>query len=382
MNGMLHGSTADPAAPAIRSTGRMARGRLACGLAVVCMLLSSVFSSAEDAVVNMQYVSTAGEWMKNPDAAKRKAAYLTFHIMDASAQKYFKSALDAAQKFHQGNITRLDGTKNSLNEHEELAKRLGEERSRVIQLIRTDYHKDAKKVKMLRDEMEDLMALHEKVVKLAKKNLTTDLATTETAIDALCEIAREREKFDSSAFTKKLSDKELRASIINDSLEAERVEKTIASLEKSRKEIAALAEVEKHNAANGKWCSAGMKSFATLCNYERVVVGLRPLFVEEKLSSAAEGHSSDMASKGFFAHESPVPHKKTPWDRAKLAEFDGQASGENIFMGSANYQAAYNGWFGSDGHRFGMFSDGPNCMGIGISGVHWTMMIGSKNGWQ
>jgi hypothetical protein len=38
---------------------------------------------------------------------------------------------------------------------------------------------------MLRDEMEDLMALHEKVVKLAKKDLTTDLATTEAAIDAL-----------------------------------------------------------------------------------------------------------------------------------------------------------------------------------------------------
>jgi uncharacterized protein YkwD len=230
--------------------------------------------------------------------------------------------------------------------------------------------------------MEALMALHEKVVKLAKKDLTTDLATTEAAIDALCEIARERERFNPSAYTKKLSDKELRASIINDSLEAERVEKTIASLEKSRKEIAALAEVEKHNAANGRWCSASMKSFATLCNYERVVVGLRPLFVEEKLSSAAEGHSSDMASKDFFDHESPVPNKKTPWDRAKLAGFDGQASGENIFMGSTNYQAAYNGWFGSDGHRFGMFSDGPNCMGVGISGVHWTMMIGSKNGWQ
>jgi len=382
MKVMTDGLIADPAAPAIRSTGRMARGRFACGLAVLCLFVTTVPNSADDAVVNMQYVGTAGEWMKNPDAAKRKAAYLTFHIMDASALKYFKSALDVAQKFHQGNISRLDGSKNALNEHAELAKKLSEERSRVLQLIRIDYHKDAKKVKMLRDEMQSLMALHEKVVKLAKKDLTTDLATTEAAINALCEIARERERFTTTAYTKKLSDKELRASIINDSLEAERVEKTIASLEKSRKEIAALAEVEKHNAANGRWCSASMKSFATLCNYERVVVGLRPLFVEEKLSSAAEGHSSDMASKDFFDHESPVPNKKTPWDRAKLAGFDGQASGENIFMGSTNYQAAYNGWFGSDGHRFCMFSDGPNCMGIGISGVHWTMMIGSKNGWQ
>jgi uncharacterized protein YkwD len=382
MNVLRHELTGLPVVPA-----RQNPGVFVCRVSVSSIVLSGFFlaallCSAQESAVNMQHISTAGEWMKNPNLAKRKAAYLTFHVMDVSAQKYYKSALDAAQKFHQGSISRLDGSKNSLNEHAELAKRLNEERGRMLQLIRTDYHKDEKKVKMLRDEMKDLMSLHEKVVKLAKKDLTSDLAATDAAIDALCEIAREREKFNSSEFTKKLSDKELRASIISDSLEAERVKKTIASLEKSRKEIADLAEVEKHNAANGSWCSSSMKSFATLCNYERVAVGLRPLFVEEKLSSAAEGHSSDMASKGFFAHESPVPNKKTPWDRANLAKFDGQASGENIFMGSANYQAAYNGWFGSDGHRFGMFADGLNCTGIGISGVHWTMMIGSKNGWQ
>ena len=382
MNVLRHELTGLPVVPA-----RQNPGVFVCRVSVSSIVLSGFFlaallCSAQESAVNMQHISTASEWMKNPNLAKRKAAYLTFHVMDVSAQKYYKSALDAAQKFHQGSISRLDGSKNSLNEHAELAKRLNEERGRMLQLIRTDYHKDEKKVKMLRDEMKDLMGLHEKVVKLAKKDLTSDLAATDAAIDALCEIAREREKFNSSDFTKKLSDKELRASIISDSLEAERVKKTIVSLEKSRKEIADLAEVEKHNAANGRWCSSSMKSFATLCNYERVAVGLRPLFVEEKLSSAAEGHSSDMASKGFFAHESPVPNKKTPWDRANLAKFDGQASGENIFMGSANYQAAYNGWFGSDGHRFGMFSDGLNCTGIGISGVHWTMMIGSKNGWQ
>jgi uncharacterized protein YkwD len=110
-------------------------------------------------------------------------------------------------------------------------------------------------------------------------------------------------------------------------------------------------------------------------------MGLRPLRIEEKLSAAAEGHSSDMASGGFFAHESPVPNKKTPWDRAKLAQFDGNASGENIFMGSTDPNSAYGGWFGSDGHRFIMFSEGPNCCGVGVSGVHWTFMTGSKNGW-
>jgi hypothetical protein len=76
--------------------------------------------------------------------------------------------------------------------------------------------------------------------------------------------------------------------------------------------------VEKLNADNKSWCTSSMKSFATVVNYERTVIGLRALRIEEKLSDAATGHSSDMASKGFFAHESPVPNKKTPWDRAAL----------------------------------------------------------------
>ncbi len=52
--------------------------------------------------------------------------------------------------------------------------------------------------------------------------------------------------------------------------------------------------------------------------------------------------------------------------------------GENIFMGSASHNSAYNAWFGSDGHRFIMFSDGPNLIGIGPHGKHWTMMTGKK----
>jgi uncharacterized protein YkwD len=74
-----------------------------------------------------------------------------------------------------------------------------------------------------------------------------------------------------------------------------------------------------------------------------------------------------------------VPGKKSPWDRAKLAGFAGNASGENIFMGSTNFQSAYDGWFGSDGHRFIMFADSPNVLGLGISGIHWTLMTGRKN---
>jgi len=46
-------------------------------------------------------------------------------------------------------------------------------------------------------------------------------------------------------------------------------------------------------------------------------------------------------------------------------------------MGSASPDAAYSAWFGSDGHRFIMFGNG-NVLGVGISGIHWTMMMGNQ----
>lgn len=335
----------------------------------------------EEPAVNMQHVRTASLWLSSPEAAKRKAAISTFRTMPAGAMVHYQKALESAKKIHADRIEQADKSNNKLGEHDDVARQLIDERTRVMVLIKTDYHKDGKKVQMLREEMEGLIALYEKRNKLAKADVTPLITTVTSSVDALCQITRELEKFDPKMDSKELDDEELRERIIKDSLEAEHMMQLVDSLEKTKKEVLRLVETEKHNQDNEKWCSASMKSFATVLNYERVVAGLSPLRIEEKLSEAATGHSSDMASGGFFAHESPVPNKKTPWDRAKLAKFDGNASGENIFMGSTDHQSAYNGWFGSDGHRFIMFSDGPNCCGVGISGVHWTFMTGSKNGW-
>ena len=336
---------------------------------------------AEEPATNMAAIRTAAQWLNSPEAAKRKAASRTFLMMGPEALVHYKTALLASQKVHLDRIVQIDKSKNILAEHDEIARQLHTERERVMILIRTDYHKEAKKVQMLREEMTDLMELYNKCAKFAKGDTSVIENTLHSAVDALCEITRELEKLDPQLDTKNLDAEELRERIIKDSLEADHVVQLLASLQATRKEIASLAEVEKLNADNKAWCTSAMKSFATVVNYERTVIGLRALRIEEKLSEAATGHSSDMASKGFFAHESPVPNKKTPWDRAALVQFDGNASGENIFMGSTDFQAAYNGWFGSDGHRFIMFSEGPNCTGVGIAGIHWTMMVGSKNGW-
>ena len=104
-----------------------------------------------------------------------------------------------------------------------------------------------------------------------------------------------------------------------------------------------------------------------------MLVGLNALVLDPKLCAAARDHSKDMAEKGFFAHESPVPGKKTPWDRAK--NFGTTASGENIFMGSNDPHAAITGWFYSPGHHKNMFRPNLVRMGLGCTGKHWTQML-------
>jgi uncharacterized protein YkwD len=110
------------------------------------------------------------------------------------------------------------------------------------------------------------------------------------------------------------------------------------------------------------------------CNLMRLYVGLNALELDPKLCEASRDHSKDMAEHGFFAHESPVPGKKSPWDRA--AKAGTTASGENIYAGSTDSHSANMGWFYSPGHHKNMFSPGQRRIGLGQHGSHWTQMFG------
>ncbi len=110
------------------------------------------------------------------------------------------------------------------------------------------------------------------------------------------------------------------------------------------------------------------------CNILRMLVGLNALVLDPKLCEASRDHSKDMAEKNFFAHESPVPGKTTPWDRA--GNFNTTASGENIFSGSADPHSANMGWFYSPGHHKNMFSPGQVRIGLGHHAGRWTQMFG------
>jgi uncharacterized protein YkwD len=108
-------------------------------------------------------------------------------------------------------------------------------------------------------------------------------------------------------------------------------------------------------------------------NLTRILLGLEPVLIDLKLTAAARDHSHDMIEHNFFAHESPVLGKKTPWDRA--ARFETSASGENIAAGYGTGPEANLAWFHSPGHHKNMLGK-HNRVGVGREAKHWTELFG------
>ncbi|MGD0897873.1 MAG: CAP domain-containing protein [Thermoguttaceae bacterium] len=143
----------------------------------------------------------------------------------------------------------------------------------------------------------------------------------------------------------------------------------------SRPEAEVARKVFEQNAALSPKLDPNVLAGMQAVNAMRMMCGLRPLVYDLKLCEAARGHSADMQANNFFAHESPVPGKKTPWDRAKLAGTT--ASGENIFMGSAVSMEALRAWFLSPGHHKNLFRPNNRRQGLGYAGKYWTQEFGS-----
>jgi len=109
-------------------------------------------------------------------------------------------------------------------------------------------------------------------------------------------------------------------------------------------------------------------------NEWRLLLGLNALVLDPKLCEASRGHSEDMNKHKFFAHESPIAGRETPWKRA--AEAGTKSSGENIYMGSPSPASANKGWFFSPGHHKNMFKGNHKRIGLGQYEKHWTQMFG------
>lgn len=108
-------------------------------------------------------------------------------------------------------------------------------------------------------------------------------------------------------------------------------------------------------------------------NRIRVRAGLSALRLDLKLCDAGRGHSQDMVEHDFFAHESPVPGKKSPGDRAAKAGTSGGA--ENIAFGQQTGLEAIQAWWYSPGHHRNMMGNHSR-VGLGRFKTHWTQMFG------
>lgn len=134
------------------------------------------------------------------------------------------------------------------------------------------------------------------------------------------------------------------------------------------------AEVVANNVKFREDLSADESAAIDEANRRRMILGLNPLAIDMKLVACSRDHSQDMITHDFFAHESPVQGKTTPWDRAE--NFGTKASGENIAAGYANGLAVTIGWWRSPGHLKNMMGKGHNRVGVGQENKHYTQMFG------
>jgi uncharacterized protein YkwD len=114
-----------------------------------------------------------------------------------------------------------------------------------------------------------------------------------------------------------------------------------------------------------------------LTNLERAAAGCGALHVDPRLTAAAQGHSADMANRGYFSHT--TPEGATPWDRAESAGYP-NPSAENIAMGYRTAAAVVAGWMGSAGHRANIVNCASHAIGVGYDspGFYWTQLFGYR----
>jgi hypothetical protein len=112
--------------------------------------------------------------------------------------------------------------------------------------------------------------------------------------------------------------------------------------------------------------SGGEKQAVAKLNEYRMAIGALPYEHDAKLTKAMKGHISDIASgRTEYGHESKVPGKTSPWDRAVKAGWQGGV-GENLAaMGAAQ---AIEAWFWDGGHGRNNVNPFMDKIGLGEGG--------------
>lgn len=244
----------------------------------------------------------------------------------------------------------------------------------LLTVIRTDFHKDPKKIAELTRQFEQCDRLRERVRRDADAAEHQDWPRMLAFGATVNELDAQMAKLDGKPFKDSLEDTLLKS--VADLTEEMAKVKAMTDWRATQKRY---ADAETANAAC-RWAREEQKKFASILNRNRSVVELQPLRLDENLAKCSTDHSVEMVNLKYFSHESPVAANKTFGDRARNASFGGFANGENIFSGSRSPSGAYSAWWASDGHRMIMYMEDANTLGVGTGGTdHWTMNTGKKD---
>ena len=117
----------------------------------------------------------------------------------------------------------------------------------------------------------------------------------------------------------------------------------------------------------GRTFAFGTGEVASLSNNYRASAGLPAYTINSQLTQSAQAKANDMASKGYFAHNSPSG--ATPWTFISNAGYDYQSAGENLALTNEAAASVVDGWYNSSGHRANMLSSTFTEVGYGIAFV-------------
>jgi uncharacterized protein YkwD len=115
----------------------------------------------------------------------------------------------------------------------------------------------------------------------------------------------------------------------------------------------------------------------------RTMAAANPLAWDAQLYTAAFGHSTDMARRNYFEHQSPGG--STVAERASAARYKWRSLGENIAGGNQNVGDAVQAWLGSPEHCENLMD--PKFADVAVAcvvqpgtefGTYWTMVLGRR----
>lgn len=133
------------------------------------------------------------------------------------------------------------------------------------------------------------------------------------------------------------------------------------------------AVLQQVNAARARGANCGGQSFGAA----------RPVSWNDQLTTAATGHSKDMAERNYFEHASPEGRGVS--QRASASQYNWKSVGENLAAGDTTVNDVVRGWMQSPDHCTNIMEPAFADMGVACMqrpgtqyGTYWTMVLGRR----